>query len=133
MATINNAKLTVKRDTRKKLVRVKVTAKIKFTPLEICMMKNCRKAKMFKVKAQLWGEDGFLTGADDFIYTYPTVKFLPDSTPSSTETITFTETVGEGLLDEDFGRDEVYGKVILYNYLASNSTSKKTNVVKDWY
>ena len=133
MATLTNAILTVTRNKRKKLVNVKVTAKINFSDLELCLMKNCKKAKLFKIKAELWGEDGFLTGADDHLYTFPSVRFFPDSTPSSTETVTFSDTVGEGLLDEDWGKDEVYGKVILYNYLATNSISKKTNVVKDWF
>ncbi len=134
MATITNANLSLKRDAIKKLVSVKLTAKINFTELELCMMKTCKDSRLFKVKGQLWGEDSiFFTGNDDFLYTFPNTIPFPDSTPNSTEVVTFETTVGENLLDEDWGRDEVYGKILLYNNLANTVLQKKSNVVTGWF
>lgn len=129
MASITDAVLTIAHDHRKKLATPVVKCKVKFTDLELCQMKNCPKQKLFKLKCQLWGEDGFLTGADDHLWTYSDVFYFPDPTPTATEARTFTVTVGEGVLDEDWGQDEVYGKLILQNLLTGSSGSKKTNVV----
>ena len=41
----------------------------------------------------------------------------------------YTATVGEGLLDEDWGTDEIYGKLILYNLFTFVQIKKKTNTV----
>ncbi len=129
MASITDAVLSITHDHRKKLATPTVKCKVHFSELELCQMKNCSKSKLFKLKCQLWGEDGFLTGADDFLFTYSNVFFFPDASPTATEARTFTVTVGEGVLDEDWGEDEVYGKLILQNLLTGSSGSKKTNVV----
>lgn len=129
MATITEAKITISHNHTKKTARPVVTCKVNFTGTELCLMKACPKQKMFKLKCQLWGEDSFLTGADDFLYTYNTVYYFPDPTPTSPESRQFDVTVGEGLLDEDWGQDEVYGKLILQNLFAWVKIQKKTNVV----
>ena len=129
MALITDVKLSIKHDHHKNLAHVQVSCKIAFTTLELCLMKSCTKTKMFKLKCKLWGEDGWFTGADDFLYTMPVVFFFPDSTPTANESKTFQVTVGEGLLDEDWGRDEVYARVYLSNYLSQTTISRKSNVV----
>ncbi len=129
MATITDAKLSISHDHEKKLARCIVTCKVNFTPVEFCLMRACPNVRWFKLKCQLWGSDSGLTGSDDFLYTYPMVRYYPDPTPSATESATFDVTLGEGVLDEDWGEDEVYGKLILVNLNTLVSVSKKTNTV----
>jgi hypothetical protein len=84
---------------------------------------------LFKLKCQLWVEDSGLTGADDCLFTYQTVFFFPDATPTGSEIRTFEVVLGEGVLDEAWGQDEVYGKLILTNLFSLVPVTKKTNVV----
>lgn len=129
MATITDAKLTIAHDHRKRTARPQVTCKVNFTGTELCLMKACPEQKMFKLKCQLWGSDSFLTGGDDHLFTYDTVFYLPDPSPTASETRAFDVTVGEGVLDEDWGEDEVYGKLLLQNLLTLVQIAKKTNTV----
>lgn len=129
MATITNAKLAIQHDHTKKLAHATVTCDVNFTALELCQMKSCREGRHFKLKCQLWGADSGLTGADDFLYTYTTVFYFPDGSPTATESRTFQVTLGEGVLDEDWGQDEVYGKLLLTNLTSSMVIAKKTNEV----
>ncbi len=128
MAAISGAKLTIKRDTSRNTADVKVTCKVHFTGLELCLMKLCAKSPWFKLKCQLWGADSGLTGSDDFLYAFAPYYF-PDGTPSATESRSFDVTVGESLLDEDLGKDEVYGRLILTNLFNRIDTRKNTNQV----
>lgn len=128
MASITNAQLTITHDHEKRTARAVVRCNVNFTELELCLMRTC-KTRMFKLKCQLWGADSGLTGADDFLYTYSNVYYLPDASPTSPETRTFDVTLGEGVLDEDWGEDEVYGKLILQNLLTLVQVTKKTNTV----
>lgn len=129
MATIFNAKLTISHDHDKKLAYPVVKCNINFNGLEYCQMQTCVESTLFKLKCQLWGADEFLTGADDLLYTYPTVHFYPDADPARTESAKFEAILGEGVLDEDWGVDEIYGKLILVNLLTMKPITKKTNVV----
>ena len=129
MANITNAKLTIAHDHTKKTARPVVKCDVNFTEQELCQMKNCAGSRFFKLKCQLWGEDSGLTGADDFLYTYSDVFYFPDASPTGTETRTFDVTVGEGLLDEDWGQDEVYGRLKLVNLYTLAEVTKKTNTV----
>jgi hypothetical protein len=129
MATITNAVLTATHDHEKKTVRAVVKCNVNFTALEQCQMKNCPRLNLFKLKCQLWGADSGLTGADDFLFTYPTVFFFPDPTPTGTESRTFDVLLGEGVLDEDWGEDEVYGLLKLINLSTLVEIRKKTNTV----
>ena len=129
MATITNATLALAHDHRKKTVKATVTCKVNFTALELCQMKNCSGIRLFKLKCQLWGEDSGLTGADDFLFTYSDVFFFPDTTPTATESRTFDVLLGEGVLDEDWGQDEVYGLLKLVNLYSMIEVKKKTNTV----
>ena len=129
MATITNATLTLTHDHEKKTVRAVVKCNVNFTALEQCQMKACSQARFFKLKCQLWGEDSGLTGADDFLFTYSNVFFFPDATPAATESRTFDVLLGEGVLDEDWGEDEVYGLLKLVNLSTLVEVKKKTNTV----
>ena len=92
-------------------------------------MKTCAGSRLFKLKCQLWGADSGLTGANDFLFTYSNVFFFPDSTPAATESRKFEVVLGEGVLDEDWGEDEVYGLLILVNLSSLVQITKKTNTV----
>lgn len=129
MASITNAKLALTHDKPKKTVRAVVTCDVNFTTLELCQMKACPGLHLFKLKCQLWGADSELTGADDNLFTYSTVFFFPDPTPTATESRTFDDLLGEGVLDEDWGEDEVYGLLKLVNLSSLVQVKKKTNTV----
>ncbi|MBC8065337.1 MAG: hypothetical protein H7Y17_10935 [Chlorobia bacterium] len=129
MATITNATLNLAHDRTKKIVTATVKCNVNFTALELCQMKSCRESRHFKLKAQLWGEDSGLNFGDDHLWTYSDVFFLPDGTPAATESRTFTVLLGEGVLDEDWGQDEVYGKLLLTNLGSMAQITKKTNTV----
>ena len=129
MASISNADLTLTHDHKKKTVRAVVRCSVKFTPLEQCQMRTCSDARLFKLKCQLWGADSGLTGADDYLYTYSDVFYFPDATPASPESRTFDVLLGEGVLDEDWGEDEVFGLVTLVNLSSLIPVAKKTNQV----
>ena len=129
MATITEAKLKITHDHSKKTGHAIVTCEIKFTGLELCMMKQCPEENLFVLKCQLWGEDSFLTGADDFLYTYDTVHRFPDGSPTAVESRKFEVVVGESLLDEDWGTDEVYGKLLLRNMFTMVQITRNTNTV----
>jgi hypothetical protein len=90
--------LSLTHDHTKKTVRAVVRCNVNFTPLELCQMKTCTGVRHFKLKCQLWGADSGLFGADDFLYTYPTVHYFPDPTPAATEACTFDVLLGEGVL-----------------------------------
>ncbi|MGF1613004.1 MAG: hypothetical protein ACFCVA_03575 [Gammaproteobacteria bacterium] len=82
------------------------------------------------------GEDnglGALINPDDVLFIYSDIFNFPDPTPTATETRTFEVTVGESLLDEDIGRDEIYGLLILTNLATNAQIKKKTNVVTGWF
>lgn len=128
MASITSAVLNIAHDHEKKTARVKVSCDVRFTAIELCQMKTC-KGSWFKLKCQLWGADSGLFGADDFLYTFGTVFYFPDGSPTITESRTFDVVVGEGLLDEDWGTDEVYAKLILYNLNSLTNVTKKSNQV----
>jgi len=102
---------------------------VNFTALELCQMKACQDTRLFKLKCQLWGADSGLTFGDDFLFTYSDVFFFPDPTPTATESRTFTVLLGEGVLDEDWGQDEVYGLLKLTNLSTLVQVKKKTNTV----
>lgn len=129
MATITNARLSLRHDHTKKTVLAIVNCDVNFTDLELCQMKICEGARLFKLKCQLWGADGGLTFGDDFLYTYSDVFFFPDTSPNPKENRTFQVILGEGVLDEDWGQDEVYGLLKLINLSTLIEIKKKTNTV----
>ena len=126
MATITTARLSISRDRAKKTATPMVTCGVSFTPFEVNQMQQ---GLRFRLRCQLFSSDSGLTGRDDHLFTYPTLKFFPDASPTSTEEVTFSAVVGEGLLNEDLGEDEIYGKLILTNEFTLNEVKKNTNQV----
>jgi hypothetical protein len=134
MASLSNVVLTLVRDRVKKTVNVKVTGNVNFTPLEMCMMKQCKDSGLFKLRCKLWGEDSPLfTGADDLLFIFPNVFTYPDGNPTNPENFTFQTIVGESLLNEDWGQDEIYARAELTNNMSLTTVTKKSNVVKGWF
>ena len=130
MASISNAQLVITRDRPKKLSKVKVTCNVHFSQLELCMMTACPDGRLFRLRCSLWGEDILF---DDNLFTMANVNFYPDATPSALESAIFEVTLGDGVLNEDFGRDEIYGKLVLTNISSNTSVVKKTNTVSGWF
>jgi hypothetical protein len=130
MASIRNARLSLTRDASRKTVRAVVTCDVVFTPQDLCQMKVCPQTPYFKLRSELWGEDGTIfTGRDDHLYTYADIHYFPDTSPTATETRTFDVTVGTSLLNEDIGTDEIYGKLRLTNLYTRTEVAVKTNVI----
>lgn len=73
------------------------------------------------------------TGADDLLFIFPNVFTYPDGSPTNPENFTFQTIVGESLLNEDWGQDEIYARAELTNNLSFNTVTKKFNVVKGWF
>jgi hypothetical protein len=129
MATITSAKLEIGSNASTGTSNCVVTCRVTFTKYEQNEMKEGLK---FALHCALWGEDnglGALINPDDFIFSYAS-KHYPDATPSSPEVATFTATLGTNLLNEDFGTDEVYGRLRLKNLYTGNVVTAKTNVIK---
>ena len=126
MATITNATLALVHDHRKKIVKATAKCRVNFTALELCQMKNCTGARFFKLRCQLWGDDLFL---DPLLFTYSDVFFFPDGSPTASEDRTFDVLLGEGVLDEDIGTDEVYAIFKLANLYTTIEVKKKSNTV----
>jgi len=129
MATITNASLTITHDHEKKLAHTVVTCRVNFSVQEQALMNALPGTNVFKLRCQLWGADSGFFGSDDPLYTSGDVHFFADSTPTLSENRSFRDTVGEGVLDEDIGTDEIYGKIILTNLLFPVTITKKTNEV----
>jgi hypothetical protein len=98
-------------------------------------MKNCEGTRFWKLKCELWADDpdwlpSWLGGQDDKLFTFEKVVFFPDASPAAVEHADFNVTVGEGLLDEDLGRDEIYASFKLSNLSSGQTITKRSNVVK---
>lgn len=131
MAYITDATLKITHDHSKRTARPVVTAKLAFTPLEVCQMRTCPEGRWWKLRCELWGADS--PDPDDYLYTYTNIYYFPDPSPTATETRTFDVTVGEGLLDEDGWprpTDEIYGRLTLTNLTNGLSTRRNTNTVE---
>lgn len=129
MATITNAKLEIGSSPTAGTSNCVVTCRVSFTKYELNEMKEGLK---FALHCNLWGEDlgpGNWLNPDDFIFSYAS-KHFPDATPANPEMVTFTATLGTSLLNEDFGTDEVYGRLRLKNLYTGNVVTAKTNVIK---
>lgn len=83
----------------------------------------------FREYIQLWGADSGFTGADDNLYSHPTGAFF-----SQNDTLTRTKTfeVANNILDEDWGKDEVYALVKVVPVLPSVD-SEKSNEITGWF
>jgi hypothetical protein len=123
MATITERKLTISHNHDTRTAKCTVTAKVNFTLFEFNQM---REGLRFRLRCTLWGDDA---ANDSLQFTYPTVKMFPDGNPTRTESIKFEATLGEGVLNEDQGVDEIYGKLTLLNTFTNQSVNGNTNVV----
>ncbi len=83
----------------------------------------------FREYVQLWGADSGLTGADDYLHSVPTSAFYSQS---STLTRTRKFDVATSVLDEDWGKDEVYAKVRVVPIVPSADT-EKSNEISGWF
>lgn len=127
MASITNATLHIESNAATGTSNCTVACKVYFTPYE---QREMKEGLRFVLHSTLWGEDlGNWLNPDDYIFSYGS-KYFPDASPSSPESVTFAATLGTNLLNEDFGTDEVFGKLTLRNLYTGNKVSAKTNVVK---
>jgi hypothetical protein len=122
---IVDEKLIIDHDQNRKLANVTVTGEIRFSPQEIYQMINYEE-KLFKLKCELWGQDMV---TKDKLYTFNPLKYYPGYTPNPTERFTFKEILGQGVLDEDVGKEEIYAKLILTNLLTGNQVIDKTEAI----
>ena len=80
----------------------------------------------FREYIQLWGDDLL---SDDYLYRAPTGAFNSQNTPL-TRTRKFR--VANSILNEDWGRDEVYAKVKIYPVMPT-SDSENSNIITGWF
>jgi len=83
----------------------------------------------FREYIELWGDDSGLTGGDDFLYRAPTSVFDSSSSPL-TRTRNFN--VSNEILDEDWGKDEVYARVRIVPIIPSGDI-EKSNTITGWF
>lgn len=124
MARIASPKLDISVDSKRNTAECVVTCKVAFSPYEL---REMREGLWFRLGCELWEDDTL--SRDDYLYTYGS-KFFPDATPNSPENVRFRATLGLSLLDQEWGRDEVYGKLKLLNFYTRNVVTAKTNVVR---
>jgi hypothetical protein len=139
---IKEASLTITHDPEKSLAHPVVTCKVKFTDIELCMMKNCPEQRMFKLMAELWTDNSFwpevyqnwFFGPDKCVYNYQDMFWFPDPSPTRIESRTFDDgNIGESRLDQEWGPDEIYGVVTLLNRFTNAMVAKKTvSVIVDF-
>lgn len=132
MASISNAHLDIKHNHDKKTARVVVTAQVTFSPIELFLLKN---GLTFRLKGALKGADSGLKGADDHLWTFKPIP-IADRTPQETVKLTFEETLGEDVLDEDKitnPKDEVYARLTLVDQYTGREYVKDTNEVSHYF
>jgi hypothetical protein len=83
----------------------------------------------FREYIKFWGADSGLTGADDPLFSFPVSAFYSQS---STLTRTRIRDVATDLLDEDWGKDEVYARVTVVPIVPSRD-SEKSNEITGWF
>ncbi len=112
MASITQRRLDLQRDRATQTVKAVATCRINFTTFEVNQMKE---GLQFRLRCKLMGADSGLTGSDDDLFTYTPSRRFPDSTPTASENVTFEETLGDDVLNEDLGTDEIYARFLLTN------------------
>jgi hypothetical protein len=134
MATITTAVLSISHDHTKKTATPVVRTSVLFSPIELHQMIT-HPGRWFKLKCELWAKDTLLgeDGRDDLLYIYNDVYFFSDGNQTALESRIFQVVVGEGLLNEDVGIDEIYAKVRLTNLITSVTITRNSNVVVHSY
>jgi hypothetical protein len=103
-----------------------VTYKVSFNHFERITTENRMR---FREYIELWGDDWGLTGSDDYLYRAPASVI---NSQSSTLTRTRKFNVSNEILDEDWGKDEVFAKVRIIPLLASGDVEKSNNIT-GWF
>ena len=103
-----------------------VTCKVSFNHFERITVGN---KVRFREYIELWGDDSGLTGGDDSLYKAPTSVFDSSSAPL-TRTRKFK--VSNEILDEDWGKDEVYAKVRIVPIVPAGDI-EKSNTITGWF
>jgi len=124
MARIDSPRLAIAVDSSAKTARCEVTCKVYFTAYE---MREMREGLNFRLDCSLWEED--VITHDDYLYSYGS-KFFPDASPTSPESATFSAVLGLSLLNQEWGRDEIYARLALKNLYTRVTVTANTNVVK---
>lgn len=135
MATITKAELSISHNHVKNTATPVVRVKVKFTPIELQQM-AAFPGKWFRLKCELWAKDTAFNdlsnpfdSTDNRLYTFNDVFYFPDTNQVAEESRTFEVKVGENLLDEDWGTDEIYAIVRLTNLNSGVKIKKNSNVV----
>ena len=93
-------------------------------------MTGAPSGSFFKLKCKLRsGVGGFLDIGEDDLFTYSNVFTFPDATSAASESRTFDVSLGTGVLDEDFGTDEVYAQFMLFNLSSGSMLARNSNTV----
>jgi hypothetical protein len=122
---ISNANLNITVDSARSTARCVVTCRVYFTSYE---RREMAEGLRFVLYCSLWGQDlGWWLNPDDYLYSYASTYF---SEPDSPQGASFEATLGLSLLNEDWGTDEVYGKLTLRNLYNDRRVTAKTNVVR---
>lgn len=123
MAGMVGPTLTLTRDRATKTVRAVATCRINFNDFELVAMEQ---GAHFRLRAKLFGADP--GGADD-LFTFNPHKIYPDATPGDVEDATFEETLGEEVLDEDFGVavDEIFATFELFSQVTGGVVVQRSS------
>ena len=122
MAALSVANLSITDIPQTKTARCTAKVKITFTSYE---MEEMKQGLRFRLDCSLYGDDPVW---DDHLFHYAS-KFFPDASPANPENPVFDAVLGTSLLDEDFGRDEIYAKFRLRNLYTGSLVTAKSNVV----
>lgn len=123
MAGLGSARLTITPRSSTHTATCTVACKVYFTAYEMAQMKE---GLSFRLDCELW-EDDTIT-PDDFLYRYGS-RFFPDTTPASPESVSFSVVLGTSLLDQEWGRDEIYALLKLKNLYTGRTVTIRTNTI----
>ncbi len=128
MAKITNAALTITEELPAGKSVVKVTCRVKFSPLDVNLM---RSGLGYRLNCRIWGEDwgqDSWIDPDNSLFSFESKRY-PDINPTPNEDVTFETKINTSILNEDSGTDEIYGQLTLSNNFNSDKIRKKTNVI----
>ena len=118
--------LTLKHDKKRRTVLVTATPTLTFTAYEVNQMQN---GLRYRLDCKLYGDDVWY---DDHLFTLES-QSIGATNPSTSMVTTFTTTVGQSLLNEDWGKDEIYAYVQLYNPYTGVRRSRRSPVVSGYF
>lgn len=129
MVLILNRTLTVGPAEERKKYKVTVECDLHFNNLEICQMRACGgDIPVFQLRCSLWGLDPLF---DDHLFDFIEVKNYPEGSPVPDVHAIFETTASGSALNEDWGTDEVFGRLRLKNLLMfTGYLERDTNTVE---